>query len=102
MLWNIAPAPPTVNRRPPPGRRAGLAFFPPGSLYSRPMLTQLVPRQVFFTKGVGRHRDKLRSFEIALRGAGIEKCNLVSVSSILPPGCHIIAKSQGIKRLKPG
>lgn len=66
------------------------------------MLTQLVPRQVFFTKGAGRHRDKLRSFEIALRGAGIEKCNLVSVSSILPPGCKIISKSEGVKKLKPG
>jgi arginine decarboxylase len=50
----------------------------------------LVPRKVFFTRGVGRHRDELRSFELALRDAGIEKLNLVHVSSILPPGCKII------------
>ena len=46
-----------------------------------------VPKKVFFTKGVGIHKDKLASFELALRNAGIEKCNLVTVSSILPPNC---------------
>lgn len=44
-----------------------------------------VPKKVFFTKGVGTHRDKLTSFELALRDAGIERSNLVMVSSILPP-----------------
>ncbi len=61
-----------------------------------------VPRKVFFTKGVGRHREELQSFELALRDAGIEKFNLVSVSSIFPPGCEIIKKSEGLKLLKPG
>lgn len=46
-----------------------------------------VPRRVFLTKGVGRHREKLSSFEMALRGAQIHAYNLVTVSSILPPGC---------------
>ena len=54
----------------------------------------LVPRGMFLTKGVGRHREELHSFELALRDAGIEKCNLVQVSSILPPGCRLIAKAQ--------
>ena len=41
----------------------------------------LVPTKIFFTKGVGSHRDELRSFELALKDAGIEKLNLVHVSS---------------------
>jgi arginine decarboxylase len=62
----------------------------------------IIPKTVFLTKGVGVHRDKLASFELALRDAGIEKCNLVSVSSILPPHCKIIAKEEGTKLLSPG
>jgi len=57
---------------------------------------------MFFTKGAGVHKDKLASFELALRKAGIEMCNLVSVSSILPPGCKIISKEEGLSLLKPG
>jgi len=62
----------------------------------------MVPKKVFFTKGVGRHKDHLQSFEAALRDAGIEKCNLVTVSSILPPGAKFIPKSEGVSMLKPG
>ena len=62
----------------------------------------LVPRRLFFTKGVGVHKEELRSFELALRDAGIEKCNLVHVSSILPPRCKIISRAQGLKELIPG
>ena len=62
----------------------------------------MVPRKVFFTKGIGRHKDELASFELSLRDAGIEKHNLVSVSSIFPPECKIITKTQGRKELKPG
>ena len=62
----------------------------------------MIPTKMFFTKGVGVHRDRLASFELALRDAGIEKCNLVYVSSIFPPGCKIIPKEEGIKLLKPG
>ena len=61
-----------------------------------------LPTEVFLTKGVGRHKEKLASFELALRDAGIEKCNLVYVSSILPPNCKIISKEEGLKKLKPG
>ena len=64
--------------------------------------TRLVPKQVFFTKGVGKHRNELQSFELALRQAGIEKCNLVYVSSILPPHCRIIARKKGLELLNPG
>jgi arginine decarboxylase len=62
----------------------------------------MVPTKIFLTKGVGVHKDKLASFELALRDAGIEKCNLVFVSSILPPSCKIIPKDDGIKFLKAG
>jgi arginine decarboxylase len=62
----------------------------------------MVPTKLFLTKGVGIHKDKLASFELALRDAGIEKCNLVYVSSILPPNCKIISKDEGLKLLHPG
>lgn len=61
-----------------------------------------VPTKIFFTKGVGKHKEYLASFELALRSAGIEICNLVSVSSIFPVGAKIIPRSQGLKLLKPG
>ena len=61
-----------------------------------------VPAKMFVTKGVGTHKNELRSFELALRDAAIEKCNLVSVSSILPPRCKIISRKQGEALLQPG
>jgi arginine decarboxylase len=60
------------------------------------------PTKIFFTKGVGRHKDYLQSFELALRDAGIEKCNIVNVSSIYPPGCKRIPKDDGIRQLSSG
>ncbi len=89
--------------------------LPPGSLLSRHTRTNtritreeqelsdpLVPKQAFFTKGVGRHRERLQSFELALRAAGIEVCNLVRVSSIFPPGCKVISRNHGLGKLQPG
>src|ERR1700761_4260922 len=61
-----------------------------------------VPKEVFFPKGVARHVHKLQSFELALRDAGIEKQNLVRVSSIYPTICMIIPMKEGQQRLKPG
>lgn len=62
----------------------------------------MIPKKVFFTKGVGVHKDKLASFELALRQAWIEKCNLVYVSSIYPPTCKILSKEEWEKLLAPG
>ena len=62
----------------------------------------MIPKRCFFTKGRGIHKDKLASFELALRAAGIERCNLVSVSSIFPPGCKLISKEEGLKSLAIG
>ena len=67
-----------------------------------PRKNLLVPKKMFFTKGVGTHKAELRSFELALRDAGIEKCNLVHVSSILPPGCKMMPKNEGLKELYTG
>jgi len=61
-----------------------------------------VPKRMFLTKGVGRHREYLSSFELALRSAGIARFNLVTVSSIFPPRCKLISKSQGLKYFNDG
>jgi arginine decarboxylase len=63
---------------------------------------EMIPKRCFFTKGVGVHREKLASFELALRMSGLAYCNLVLVSSIYPPGCKRISKEEGIKLLRPG
>ncbi len=61
-----------------------------------------VAKNIFLTKGVGKHRERLSSFELALRNAGIAACNIVRVSSIFPPSCKLISRSEGLKHLKPG
>lgn len=61
-----------------------------------------VPRSLFLTRGVGKHKEQLASFELALRNAGCAAFNLVSVSSIFPPGCKLIPRAQGLKQLSPG
>ncbi len=65
-------------------------------------MIEFVPKALFFTKGVGKHREKLTSFELALRSASIAALNLVRVSSIFPPKCRILSKSAGVKKLKEG
>jgi arginine decarboxylase len=65
-------------------------------------MDSLVPARVFLTKGVGRHKYQLKSFEEALRHAGVAQQNLVQVSSILPPKCKIISRENGVKVLVPG
>ena len=62
----------------------------------------MVPTRAFFTHGVGIHKHRLHSFELALRKAGIEKFNLVRVSSIFPARCKIISPTLGLSYLKAG
>jgi arginine decarboxylase len=62
----------------------------------------LLPKYMFLTKGVGKHRERLSSFELALRDAKIEKFNIVRVSSILPPQCKILTLEKGLELLQPG
>ncbi len=61
-----------------------------------------VPQKIFLTRGVGIHPEKLTSFELALRAAGIGPFNLVSVSSIYPAGCKLISREEGLKEMYPG
>ncbi len=61
-----------------------------------------VAKKIFLTKGVGKSRERLSSFELALRSAGIAAFNLVRVSSIFPPGCRLISRAQGMRALRPG
>ena len=60
------------------------------------------PSKIFLTKGVGKHREKLASFEMALRHAGIAQFNLVRVTSILPGNCKLISREEGQKLMTPG
>lgn len=66
------------------------------------MPVNMVPKKIFFTKGVGKHKEYLQSFEMALRDAGIAPYNLVHVSSIFPPNCKRISKEEGLKYLQLG
>src|ERR1700687_2609783 len=61
-----------------------------------------IGKAIFLTKGVGKHREKLTSFELALRDARIAAVNLVRVRSIFPPGCKVISIQDGLKTLTPG
>jgi arginine decarboxylase len=63
---------------------------------------QFVPKSIFFTNGVGVHKDMLTSFELSLRDAGVATANLVTVSSIFPPHCKEISRKQGEKLIRPG
>ncbi|MCX8193955.1 MAG: arginine decarboxylase, pyruvoyl-dependent [Candidatus Pacearchaeota archaeon] len=62
----------------------------------------MIPTKVFFTKGVGRDKQELKSFEAALRDAGIAHLNLSYISSIFAPNCKLLSKEEGLKLLKPG
>ena len=61
-----------------------------------------IPDKIFQTRGAGRHKEKLTSFELALRAAGIAQFNLVHVSSIFPPHCVLIPRTRGISMMHSG
>lgn len=61
-----------------------------------------IPDKIFLTKGVGRHKEKLVSFEMALRDAGIQAVNYIQVSSIFPPNCKLVTKEKGLELVAPG
>lgn len=64
--------------------------------------SMFIPKEIFFVKGVGKEKERLASFEMALRDANIAEYNLVKVTSIFPPLCKIISPNEGVKKLKPG
>ena len=61
-----------------------------------------IPKKMFLTKGVGVAKEKLTSFEMALRDAKIASFNLVKVSSIFPPYCRRVPREAGLRYLNPG
>lgn len=73
-----------------------------GGTQGGPREVKAVPKELFLTKGVGFHRQKLASFEEALRDARIARFNLVTVSSIIPPACRIITREKGLDKLQSG
>jgi arginine decarboxylase len=60
-----------------------------------------VPEKISLTKG-GTHKERLASFELALRDAGIASYNLVYVSSIVSPNCNVLSRNEVLELLKPG
>ena len=65
-------------------------------------MLDLVAKEIFLTKGIGIHEDKLTSFEFALRNAGISGTNIVLISSIFPPKAKLIPRKEGLKKIKSG
>src|SRR3984885_14652233 len=84
------------------GKRESGSVAPVGESGFPTMPELLVPKAIFFTHGAGIHKDRLSSFELSLRDAGIEKANLVTVSSIFPPHCREISRKEGSKYIMPG
>lgn len=53
----------------------------------------MVPRRFFVTRGKALSKvSRLNAFDLALVKAGIAQCNLVQVSSVLPPGCREVKR----------
>ncbi len=78
------------------------AFFLNNSVKFTGETTLFVPKEIFFVKGVGKEKERLASFEMALRDGNIAEYNLVKVTSIFPPNCKVISPKEGVKKLKPG
>jgi arginine decarboxylase len=60
------------------------------------------PTRVFFTSGVGTHETRRVAMQRAMEEAGVADCNLVKVSSVIPPRCEIITREHGLRLLRPG
>ena len=59
----------------------------------------MIPKEFFVTSGEAFSSiSQLNAFDHALKNARIEQCNLVPVSSILPPAC----KERGWKKIPVG
>lgn len=65
-------------------------------------MSPILPEKIFLTKGKGHHKEKLASFELALRDARIAPFNLVKISSIFPPHCKLISCEEGQPLLAHG
>lgn len=68
----------------------------------QPDPTLFVPTRVLFTAGKGAHEHERVAVQHALREAGVGDCNLVKVSSVIPPGCRVIDRAEAEELLRPG
>lgn len=50
----------------------------------------LVPERAFLSSGCGEGEAELAALDAALLDAGVGDANLVTVSSVLPPGCDVV------------
>src|SRR5215213_8131719 len=62
----------------------------------------IIPTKFFLTKGTGVHEKEMRAYEEALRDAGVHTGNFIKTSSVVPPGCQLISRQQGVRLIKPG
>jgi len=63
------------------------------------MVSYMIPKAFFVTSGKALSDvSRLNTFDLALKEAGIAQCNLVKVSSIIPPGC----RETGLKKIPVG
>jgi arginine decarboxylase len=67
-----------------------------------PVPKPLVPTRMFLTSGVGVHERQINASDLAFREAGIGERNRVQVSSMIPPGCALISRKEGVKLLEGG
>ena len=61
----------------------------------------MVPKRLFLTKGVGKHKERLTSFELALRDAASPLrtwCGFFHLSA----QCKLITRKEGLNYLSPG
>ena len=60
------------------------------------------PPLFFLDEGRRPPPERPRSFELALRDAGIHHCNLVEISSIILPGFKRLLREKGLAMVAPG
>lgn len=61
-----------------------------------------IPARVFFVSGTATHQLERVALQRAMREAGVADCNLVKVSSLIPPEARIIPSAEGRRLLHPG
>jgi arginine decarboxylase len=73
------------------------------------ILGNRIPHEYFITKGKGESNAgsaglpfETGSYDAALNDAGIENCNVIEYTSVIPTHAKLISKEEGIKRLNWG
>lgn len=73
------------------------------------ILGNRIPHEYFITKGKGESNAgsaglpfETGSYDAALNNAGIENCNVIEYTSVIPTEAKLISKEAGLKRLQWG